>query len=473
MAWAAVEKVSTGVAQLFVSLVVTALLMPEDYGLVSILVVFTAVCSVIVDSGFSSALIRKTSITDEECNSVFAFNIGTAVVLYGALMLFLPTISDWFPNDSENIRKVAPILFLFIPINAAANIQVTILNRRLDFRRITRINIVSWFSAAGVAVAMALAGFGVWALVGQRVTQPLVRAVVLWTGGYWHPKGRLTLKPLRTMIGYGSRLLVSDLANTIFANISQLFIGRMYTTTELGYYDQGRRFKELPVTAVTSSMQSVTFPALAKIKADRTAMAQSSRKVIMMMNFLIFPLMTGLIVVAPDVYRCLLKSEWSAAVPFFQIFCVAGLFAPSSVVSYNILKVYSSGRTILITEIVKKAVATAVLILTIPISPLAVAAGQTAIFLTDAVANRLSAGRYVRFDWGETARSILPYAAMSLTMGAVVVGADYLLSDVVSRWVMLVTKIVLGVGTYVALTLIFRPAAWREALSILRSRRNR
>lgn len=465
MAWTFGEKIATAVFQMLVGLVLMNFLFPDDYGTIQILVVFTSVCSVFVDSGFSAALIRKRDVEQAEYSAVFFFNIFIAVALYVLLLAVTPLLARYY--DSDIMLRLGPVLFLLVPVNALANIQNTILTRWFDFKSISKYTLWATLAGSVAGVAMAVAGCGIWSLLGQRLLTPAVKSLLLWVRTGWKPSGRVSFRPLRPMFGYSSRLLLSDITNTVYANISELFIGKMYTKDALGYYNRGRQYKDMPVSAVISSVQNVTFPALSQLQDDPAKMARSAHQVTEVMNFLIFPVMLGLIAVVGDFIKVFLPPRWLPVIPYFRILCISGLFAPLSVVSYNILKIRSDGKMIFRLEIVKKLIATAVLIITIPISVKAIAWGQTIIFFSDAIINIFGAGRYLHWTLWSGIKSTLPYLAFSLFMVAAVYGVHLLLLGIVPLWIVLLAEIAAGIAAYGVLTIIFRPEGWKEVRTIL------
>ncbi len=465
MAWTFFEKVGTTVIQMLVGLVLMSFLYPDDYGTVQILVVFTSVCAVFVDSGFSAALIRRREVTQQEYSAVFFFNVLTAVGMYLLLLAITPTLARYY--HAPVMLQLAPVLFLLVPVNSLANIQNTLLIRNFGFKTISQYTLWGTVVGGAAAVAMAVAGCGVWSLLGQRLVTPAVKSFLMWFRSDWRPSGRVSLRPLRPMLGYSSRLLLSDITNTIYANISELFIGRMYTKEALGYYNRAKQYKDMPVSAVITSVQNVTFPALSQLQDNPEKMRLSAHQVVVVMNFLIFPVMFGLIGIVYDFIDVFLPERWLPIVPYFRILCLSGLFAPLSVVSYNILKIKSDGKLIFRLEMVKKLLATVVLAVTIPISVKAIAWGQTVIYLSDALLNLLGAGRYLHWTVWQRARATSPYLALSVLMLAAVWGVRTLLLGHVALWVVLIAEIVAGGAVYVGLAMLFRPEGWREVRLIL------
>ena len=465
VAWSTIEKVLSALLQLAVSLVLLNLLSPEDYGIMAIVAAFPAILMPLVDSGFSQALIRKKDVDDTDYSSVFYVNIAISVALYTILVALSPAIAEFF--DVPQFRVIAPVLYLLIPINALSNIQNAILSRSMEFKSLSLYTLVANAVSSGVAIWMAVEGLGVWALVGQRLGVVIVKTVMLWWGSSWRPKWLFSLDRIKGMFRYGSRILLSDLVSNVYYQISNLFIGKYYTKSELGYYDRGNKIKEMPVTSTIMAVLNVTFPAFSRQKEDKPKLAMNARKVFIMWAFVMLPLMGGLFAVAEDMFRALLPEIWLPAVPYLQILSIGGLLAPLSVISYNLVKVCSDGKMIFRIEFIKKVIATLVLVITIPISVKAIAWGQVAIFVSDMIVNTLAARHYGR-EWSLWRRlvDVAPIAVATCAMLAIVGLVGHLMTGVGALAVLLV-KIAVGVGSYALLGELFRLEAWKEMKDIV------
>lgn len=467
VAWSTVEKICSALLQFVVSLVLLNLLSPEDYGLMAIVAAFPAILMPLVDSGFSQALIRKGEVDDLDYSSVFYVNITISVVLYATLVAIAPACGRYF--GAPDFAVIAPILYLLIPINSFSNIQNAILQRTMKFKNLSLYVLLANAISSAVAIWMAVRGLGVWALVGQRLGVVIVKTALMWIGSSWRPRWQFSLERIRRMFRYGSRILLSDLVSNVYYQISNLFIGKFYTKADLGYYDRGNKIKEMPVTSTIMAVLGVTFSAFSRQKEDKVKLHDNARKVYILWAFVMFPMMCGLIAVAEDMFRVLLTDLWLPAVPYLRILSVAGLLAPLSVISFNLVKVCDDGNVIFRIEFIKKLIATAILAITIPIGVKAIAWGQVAIFVSDMTINCITAGRYVP-GWrlGARIKDALPYLAVTgLMCGFVwlvgVVGAQL----GIALWVVFVMKIVLGAGIYALLSELFHLDAWRELKSII------
>jgi O-antigen/teichoic acid export membrane protein len=266
--------------------------------------------------------------------------------------------------------------------------------------------------------------------------------------------------------------MTTDIINSLYNNVAQLFIGNIYSGSVLGYFNQAQKLKDMPVNSTMQSVQSVTFPALSKIGDNDVKFSEGYRRVVMLTAFIMFPIMAGLIATAEDIYTLLLKPRWHPAIPYFRILCIAGFFYPIAVVAYNILKVKSNGSIILRLEIVKKLIMTVILVVTIPRSVTAIAWGLVVAAAVEMTLNFVSTLRYTTFSVLQFMRTMLPIIVITALMYALImVEANYIASWHVA--LRLIVKILTGIAAYIALAYITRSEAFNEATSIIKGLLNK
>ena len=465
VAWSVAEKLCSMLLQMVVSIVVARLLVPEDFGVMAILTFFTAVALVVVDSGFSQTLLRKQEPTNDDYKSVFTFNLAVSLVLYLLLIALSPLLAQYY--DLAIISKIAPVLFLLLPLNALGIIQNTKLSREFRFGVISRINFVASLVAGATAIVVAVCGGGVWALVAQRLTQMATRSLLLWWRGNWRGEGSFNGVAWREMAPFSFRLMSTDIVAAVYNNVAQLFIGKIYSADTLGYFNQAQKIKDLPVQSAVLSVQSVTYPALAKIKDDTAKFAESFRKVLLINLFVMTPIAVGMSAVAEPLFRVLLGEKWLPTVPYFEIIALAGVFYPLSMVAYNVLKVHSNGAIIFRLELLKKAIMTAVLALTIPYSTMAIAYGLVAMMLIEFIVNFAATRRYTALSWWQMVRTLLPSLLLTAVMYVAVKAVGYYTVDFTPIWQLLL-QIATGVAVYALGAWICRLEALKEFVSTIK-----
>lgn len=463
IAWSFLEKILTMVIQMVVSIIVARELMPEDFGVMAIMTFFTSVALAIVDSGFSQALIRKESPSDSDYRTVLYFNLAMSVVLYGVLVAVAYPVAMLY--DAPVIWTIAPVLFLVLPINALCVVQTVMFTREFRFALLSKVVFVASLVSGVVAVVMAVMGWGIWALVAQRLLMMGIKALAFWSIRRWRSDAPLSLASLRAMAPFSLRLLATDLIASVYNNVAQLFIGKIHNTSMLGYYSQAQKLKDLPVISTVQAVQGVTFPALSQIKDDDTKFSAGYLRISEMLAFVVFPLMLGMVAVAEDMFLLLLGDKWMPTVPYFEILALSGLFYPLGVVSYNVLKSRSDGAVIVRLEIVKRIIQTLILAVTIPMGVTAVAWGVTAMAAVEWLLNTATAMRYLSCDFGALLRRIMPSMALAIAMYVVVIliAPRFAMLHTVLR---LTLSVVVAAAFYLCGALLFRLHALHEALSL-------
>jgi O-antigen/teichoic acid export membrane protein len=274
------------------------------------------------------------------------------------------------------------------------------------------------------------------------------------------------------MAPFSLRLLATDLVASIYNNVAQLFIGKSYSTSALGYYSQAQKLKDLPVLSIVSAVQGVTFPALSRMGDDRERLVEGYMRIMRMLSFVIFPIMLGLVAVAPEMFMLLLGEKWMPTVPFFEILALAGLFYPLGVVSYNILKVLSDGRVILRLEVVKRVIMTLILIYTIPQGIESIAWGMSAMAVVEFVLNTLFAMRYMNMGMMPLLGALLPSLLLACAMfGGLHLVAPYL-GDMHTS-LRLLSMVAIGGVVYLCGAWLLRLTAFNECVAILKGLRSK
>ncbi|MBR2866902.1 MAG: lipopolysaccharide biosynthesis protein [Alistipes sp.] len=465
VAWSFSEKFLSMVVQMVVSIVVARQLAPDDFGIMAIMTFFTSVALAIVDSGFSQTLIRKPHPTDTEYRSVLGFNVVVSLVLYVVFLALSSPLAALY--DAPVIRDIAPVLFLVLPINSLCVVQTVMFTREFRFALLSKIVFFSSLLSGIVAVVMAVAGCGIWSLVAQRLLMMGLKAAAFWWIRRWRTSAPFSLASLRAMAPFSLRLLATDLIASIYNNVAQLFIGKMHSTSALGYYAQAQKLKDLPVTSIVQAVQGVTYPALAEVDGDERKFSEAYMRIVRLLSFVIFPVMLGFVAIAPDMFMLLLGYKWMPTVPYFEILALSGMAYPLAMVSYNILKVRSDGRVIVRLELLKRIIMTAVLCYTIPRGVESVAWGMTAMAFVELFINTAMALRYLSVGVVGLLVNILPQLVLAATMFVALYLAEPYIATL-TPGLRLLVEVTAGVAIYASGAYIFRLRAMNEALALLR-----
>ena len=321
----------------------------------AMITIFIAISNSIIDSGFSNALIRKTRIERVDYNTVFYFNLTVSILIYVLLHLAAPAISVFFKEPV--LLAVIRIIGWVLIINALAIIPRTQFVRNVDFKTQTKVSLISSISSGVIGIGMALGGMGVWSLVGQQLSRQFLNTLFLWVYSKWHPVWEFSTESFKELFGFGSKLLLSGLLNTIYKNIYYIVIGRFYTSAQLGQYTRAEQFNMIFSSNLTSVVQRVSYPVLSSIQEESERLREAYRKVIKITMLITFACMLGLAAVAKPLILILIGEKWLPAVYFLQIICFSGMLYPLHAINLNILQVKGRSDLFLKLEIIKKIIA--------------------------------------------------------------------------------------------------------------------
>lgn len=322
--WNVIDKIATQVLYAVTGLVLAWKLSQEDFGLVTAVLVFQAFASLLVNSGFSYALLQKQRPTRLEYSTVLWFNMGMALFLYAVLWLCAPLIADWFGGD-RRIVPLARVMFLCLILNAAIIVQTNRQMKAMDVRAVAASNFVGLLSGGIAGIWLACVGAGAWAIVWQNVVMGVAKAAVLWSASRWRPLRRFSWTALRGFAGIGGRMLFTSFLNTVFLNIYSFFIGNRVGLVPLGYYGQADKWSKMGVNAIQQILASTFVPALSAVQDDAARFTRLCSKMNRFTAYIIFPAIGGLILVAEPLFHALFGTKWDASI-VLSGFCLGWVF---------------------------------------------------------------------------------------------------------------------------------------------------
>ena len=330
--WTSFDKMGTMALQFLVNIVLARLLMPSDYGCIGMLAIFVVVSQTIIDGGFGSALIQKKEPTQIDYSTIFYWNILFAFGLYVVLFVISPYVAYFYrmPILCDLLR----VMGINLIINSLGIIQINRQRKQLAFKRIALINIFSYILAAVIAVGMAYGGYGVWSLVAMQLLFSLFSVSLFWIVTKWKPSLCFSLDSMKELFRFGGYLLFASIFQEICRNLQGLIIGRRFSSVEMGLYAQAKKLDDVASQALPNIIVQVIFPVYSQIQDDLEQTRQVLRINIRIIGFVTFPLMALLIVIAEPLIEFLYGHKWDAAVPYFQILCVGGMFACLQNVNY-------------------------------------------------------------------------------------------------------------------------------------------
>lgn len=413
--WRLAERFGAQGVSFVVSVVLARIIAPEAYGTIALITVITNILNVFVQSGLSTAIIQKRDADDLDYSTVFCFNMVASVVLYFLMFLASPYISAFY--DKPEMAPVIRVLSTTLLLGGINGIQQAYVSKTMQFKLFFKATIVGTIASAFVGIGMALAGFGVWALVGQILSNQLMDTVILWMTIEWHPKVKFSLGRFKPLYSFGWKVFISNLLDTIYKNLRSLLIGKVYTESDLAFYNRGNRLPELVITNVNTSIQSVFFPAYTAVNTDTEKLKELVRKSISSSTYLIFPCMTGLAVISRTLITILYTDVWTEAVPYMWIACFSYAFWPMHTANLQVVQALGRSDITLRLEIIKKTVTVFCLLVTIRISVLAVAMSAVPLAVFSIILNAYPNKRLLDYSVKEQMLDVMPTFLMSALMG--------------------------------------------------------
>lgn len=361
MFWSSIQRTGMITISFVGNLIFAHLLSPDDFGCIGLLSVFIVVSETFIDGGFGAALLQKKSPTNRDYSTIFFWNIIVAVFCYLCLLLAAPHIAKFY--KIELLKQVLPFIGLVLILNAFSVIQVNQLMKKMLFKKMTPIYLIAHIIGITVGCIAAFFGYGVWSLVLQQLLIALIIDILLWKLCEWRPIWCFDLTSFKSLFSYGSLVLLTNLIQNIYNNLSSLIIGRVFSTHTLGYYTQARKLVDVPVNALSQIVNQVTFPFYANYQDNIEQLRESMRKSLKVIAFLNFGLMALLVVLAPSVFDLLFGEKWASSIPLFQLLCIAYMLYTITTTNMNAIRATGRSDIVFYGQVVKKSVGLIVLLI--------------------------------------------------------------------------------------------------------------
>ena len=371
--WTLLNKLTIYPLQVAYGMILARLLTPTEMGIVGLTAIFFAVAATLRDAGFGMALIRKQDRTEEDCSTVFWFNVGASLVFAVILFLLAPWFVEFYhqPELLWLTRVSAILLFL----SSCAGVHWNLYSARRDFKTPAIINVIVTVVALPASLYLAYIGWGVWALLAQSVISSLLSLVIIWIVSPWRPRFVWSNRSFKEFFAFGSKLAISGLLDTTYNNLRTFFIGKVYSPAQLAYYQRGQHLANVGPTTACGMIGQVTFPILATLQHDNERLKQVYRQYLRLFTLVIVWGCMLVASMAESFIRLMNGPQWAAAVPYAQILCFSYALYHIQVINLNLLQVKGRSDLFLRLEIIKKVLGCIVMAVTIPMGVMAICYG--------------------------------------------------------------------------------------------------
>ena len=470
--WKITEQFLTKGVSLLFSIVLTRMISPDAYGLLALTAVFTNLSDILIDGGFGTALIRKKDMDDCDISCVLVVSFSIALFIYVIMFLAAPAISVYYaePGLTSVLRVIGVIFF----IQAFSAVRTAVVNRNMQFKLLFYCNFWGTAIAGIIGIAIAYFGWGVWALVWQRLLQTTISTVLLILKMKIQFTFCFQWKRLKEIFVFSSGVVGASLINYLSSSLYSLVIGKRYSVVDLGYSEKGAQLPTQVSLYTFGAMSSVLLPTLASCQADLPRVRRIVKKVVQMTGYLIAPMMVGLALVSREVIIILFTDIWLPARPVMEANCLYYLATPFMLINVQVYYALGDSRARLKIEWIR------MLLQIMGLLVFGIAAkcsiGQLAwvsavVAVVSAMISFAKVSSMTGYKLREYAKDICLPLTAALLMGCAV----FIMEKIVlirfaegEVWISLIGKILVGFIIYLFLSILFKIPGFQEIKHILR-----
>ena len=462
--WSLLDRYSIQGVSFLVTLVMSRILTPGEYGLIGMLAIFIALAQVFIDGGFANALIRKENRTETDFSTVFWVNLGIGLLSYLILFVSAHAIASIYKEEIlVPIVRVYALNLVFSSLGAINKVKLTI---DINFKTQLKISLISGVTSGVSGILCAVNGMGVWAIVAQSNVSAVLTTLLSFYYIRWRPSLAFSVESFKSLFSYGSKLLAAQTISTLYVYLYHLVIGMKYTKDQLGLYTKATQFGQIVTTTMASSMTRVSFPVLSRVQNDDTKLIDSHRKFIGMVAFIVFPLSLGLCGIARPLISALITDNWLGCVPFLRVITFAYVCDGITIVNLNLLYVKGKSNIVLRLEVIKKSIAIILLLIALPYGVMTICYSQLLYAFIALILNTVNTKKLLNYGFFSQMRDLTPYMLFSLIVMGLALWFDQIIGN---NWLVLAASLTACPVVYILLCRLFRLDAMFEMAAIIGS----
>lgn len=361
--WSFIEKIAGYLIQFIFTILLARMLSPEEFGLIGLMLVFTSISQVFIDSGFTQTLIRNKELNSKDYSSVFYLNVVIGIFIYLLLFIFSEKIAYFY--EEERLKNICRVMFLSIVVNSFSIVPNSLVQKDMNFKILAQRTLLANIASGLIALVFAFWGFGIWALVFQILFGNVIKTILLWVFVAWRPMLFFSFQSIKSLYKFSINVMLSSLLDTIVSNVHLLIIGKYYNRIQLGFYTQAYNLQSIPSNALVAVIRGVSFPAMSKIQEDPKKLINYFSKLQSLTFFFVFNAFLLLSILSEEIVMILLGSKWISSIDYLRLTCFVGAFLPIYNLGMNVLLVYGEGKKFLITNVIKRVVTVSLMLATI------------------------------------------------------------------------------------------------------------
>lgn len=443
MFWQFMQKIGNQSIGFIVSVILARILSPDDYGVVALAGMFTALFAIFSDGGLGPALVQKKDADSLDFDTLFTTQLVFSCIIYAIIFFSAPCFALLF--DKPLLCDIIRVSALGMPLGALGGVQNSILTRRMKFKWFFYVSFIGLAVSAVVGLTLAYSGYGAWALVFQGLASSVVTTFVIFCLIDWHPHFRFSYKRFKPLFSQGIQYVGTSLIGTATSQVRGYALGIKYSPADLAYYNRGEGIPNLICNNIDSTIQNVLFPALSQIQDNPEAVRNALRRAIRISTYILFPMLLGLAAISDKLILIVFTEKWSASIPFMQLSCFC--LAIGIMCNVNIQALKARGRIdiILKMEFIKKPVMLIIIIGMMFISPLAIMWGMFFFNIFVYFVNSYPNKKNINYSYKEQFRDVASNFALALVMAILVYFVGYIN---INLYITVVTQIIFGIAFY-------------------------
>jgi O-antigen/teichoic acid export membrane protein len=471
--WTFSQQISVQGINFIVQIFLARLLLPKAFGLIAMIQIFMSIGKALMDGGMTSSLIRTEKPDEKDFSTVFFINLFSSIFIYLILFFTAPFIALFF--DQPLLTSIIRVYTISFIIQALVGVQTTRLTKQLNFKLQMYMQIPSTVCGGIIGIFLAYKGFGVWSLVWMNLITTFLFMLQHWFKTDWRPSFIIDREKFKYHFNFGYKLTLSALLTSVYLNSYTLIIGKLFSATQLGFFNQANTLRMFPVNNITSALQKVTYPVFSSLQGNNEKLKYAFRRVTLLVFFIVCPVMLSLVLVAKPLFRFVLTEKWLPAASYFQILCISAIFYPLSMYNLNIVLVKGRSDLHFKLEVIKKGGSVLFLLLIIPFGIWgAVYAAAISMFI-HAFVNSFYSGRMINYSLTSQLKDIFPV----LLISAASLLITYLINIFLNQVLILgdLFNIIFGFVVYfliyVVTSYIFKISSIGEMKNIVRQLKNK
>ena len=462
--WKLSERLGAQLVTFVVSIVLARILSPSDYGAIAMITIFITIANVFVESSFGKSLIQKKDADNIDFSTIFYFNMVFSIIMYLIVFFTAPLVAKFY--NMEILCPTMRVLGIKLILAGINSVQQAYVSRHMIFKKFFFSTIIGTIISAFVGIWMAYHGFGVWALVGQYLTNSFMDTLILWFTVKWRPTLEFSFKRLKKLFGFGWKILLSDLIDTVYNDLRSFIIGKKYTSEDLAFYNKGKSFPSLVLNNVNIAIASVLFPAMSSIQENKEQVKNATRKSIRISSYIIFPIMIGLVVTAKNLVIVLLTEKWVDCVIYLQIACIYLSFVPLYNANTQAINALGRSDITLRIEITKKVIGLSLILFVMNWGVLAIALSSIVSSFVGGFVNAYPNKKLLNYSYFSQMKDLGKNLLISLIMGGIIFCIGFL---PINKLLLLFIQVISGIIIYLVLSIITKNEEFSFVIDLLKS----